>query len=53
MRNLFLLISKDLRRRWKNPAVIIGFMLIPVVFTFIFGAVFGKEVEKSLTQKNI
>lgn len=41
MIRLLQLISKDFRRKWRSPAVILGFMLIPVVFTLIFGFVFG------------
>ncbi|MGD2245624.1 MAG: ABC transporter permease [Candidatus Aminicenantes bacterium] len=48
MRNIFLLVGKDFKRKWKNPVVIIGFMLIPVVFTFIFGLVFGGDEEETL-----
>jgi ABC-2 type transport system permease protein len=48
VRNIFLLVGKDFKRKWKNPVVIIGFMLIPVVFTFIFGLVFGGDEEETL-----
>ncbi|MCP2620105.1 ABC transporter permease [Candidatus Aminicenantes bacterium AC-334-K16] len=48
MERIFFLLRKDFLRKWKNPQVIIGFMLIPLVFTFIMGAVFGRQAEISL-----
>jgi len=48
MRNIFLLISKDFIRKWKNPFVILGFLLMPLLFTLILGAVFGSSNEPSL-----
>ena len=48
MRNIPILVKKDFKRKWKNPVVILGFMLIPVVFTFIFGLVFGGQEEDTL-----
>lgn len=48
MKNIWLLIKKDFRKKWKNPIVIIGFTLIPVMFTFIFGMVFGTSGENKL-----
>lgn len=48
MRNIFLLISKDFIRKWKNPLVILGFLLMPLLFTLILGAVFGSSNEPSL-----
>lgn len=35
-------------RKWRNPVVLIGFLLIPVVFTFIFGLIFGSGDEQVL-----
>ncbi|MFC2168454.1 ABC transporter permease [Acidobacteriota bacterium] len=48
MRHIPILVKKDFKRKWKNPVVIIGFMLIPLVFTFIFGIVFGGQDEETL-----
>jgi len=48
MKRIFFLLRKDFIRKWKNPQVIIGFMLIPLVCTFIMGAVFGRQAEVSL-----
>lgn len=48
MRNILILVKKDFKRKWKNPVLILGFMLIPVLFTFIFGMVFGGEEEETL-----
>ncbi len=48
MRNILILVKKDFKRKWKNPVVILGFMLIPVLFTFIFGLVFGGQEENTL-----
>ena len=48
MRNIPILIKKDFKRKWKNPVVILGFMLIPVLFTVIFGLVFGDQEEDTL-----
>ena len=50
MKNTLLLIRKDFRRKWRNPVVLIGFLLLPVVFTFIFGIVFGSTEEQILPQ---
>lgn len=48
MKHIPILVKKDFKRKWKNPVVILGFMLIPVVFTFIFGIVFGGGDEETL-----
>jgi ABC-2 type transport system permease protein len=48
MRRVWLLVAKDFRKKWKNPVVIIGFLFIPVLFTLIFGAVFGGSGETKL-----
>lgn len=53
MKNVLLLLAKDFNRKWKNPAVIIGFLLLPLVFTFIFGLVFGPEAEETLPQISV
>lgn len=50
MKNILHLIQKDFKRKWRNPVVILGFLLIPVVFTFIFGIVFGSSEEQILPQ---
>lgn len=48
MRRVWLLVAKDFRKKWKNPVVIIGLLFIPVLFTLIFGAVFGGSGETKL-----
>lgn len=53
MRNIIHLVRKDFKRKWKNPAVILGFLLIPLVFTFIFGMVFGSGGEDTLPKVKI
>ncbi len=50
MKNVFHLIHKDFKRKWKNPVVILGFLLIPIIFTLIFGFVFGSSEEQTLPQ---
>jgi len=53
VRYIFHLVRKDFRRKWKNPAVILGFLFIPFVFTLIFGMVFGSGGEETLPQVKI
>ena len=53
MRYIFHLVRKDFKRKWKNPAVILGFLFIPFVFTLIFGMVFGSGGEETLPQVKI
>ena len=53
MKNIFLLISKDFLRKWKNPFVILGFLLMPLLFTLILGAVFGSSNEPSLPKVRV
>lgn len=53
MKNIILLVRKDFRRKWKNPIVILGFMLIPLLFTAIFGIVFNPSEDFSLPQITI
>jgi ABC-2 type transport system permease protein len=53
MKNILHLIQKDFKRKWKNPVVILGFLLIPVVFTIIFGIVFGSSEEQTLPQVSV
>ena len=48
MRRVWLLVVKDFRKKWKNPVVIIGFLFMPILFTLIFGAVFGGSGETKL-----
>jgi len=43
VKRVFLLIRKDFLRKWRNPVVIVGFMLMPLLFTAIFGLFFGKS----------
>lgn len=53
MRRVFLLVRKDFLRKWRNPVVIVGFMLMPLVFTFFFGLLFGKEGEEVLPRISV
>ena len=54
MKNIFLLTGKDFRRKWRNPVVIIGFLLIPFVFTLIFASIFGaSEDEEALPRISV
>ena len=48
MKNIFLLARKDFIRKWRNPIVIIGFLLIPIIFAFILGMIFGPSEEETL-----
>lgn len=48
MNNIFLLARKDFLRKWRNPVVLIGFILIPLVFTFILGQIFGPSEKETL-----
>lgn len=53
MKDIPLLIRKDFLRKWRNPVVIIGFMLIPVILTLIFGLIFGSSEEKILPRISV
>ncbi len=53
MRRVWLLVAKDFRKKWKNPVVIIGFLFIPILFTLIFGAVFGGSGETKLPRIHV
>lgn len=53
MKNVFHLIQKDFKRKWRNPVVILGFLFIPVIFTFIFGIVFGSSEEQILPRVSV
>jgi len=53
VKNIPLLIKKDFKRKWKNPVVIIGFVLIPVFFTLIFGMVFGSSENNILPRVSV
>lgn len=53
MKNIIHLVRKDFKRKWKNPTIILGFLLIPFVFTLIFGMVFGSGGEDTLPQVKI
>ncbi|UCC38663.1 MAG: ABC transporter permease [Candidatus Aminicenantes bacterium] len=48
MNKVFLLARKDFIRKWRNPVVIIGFLLIPLLFSFILGIIFGPSEEETL-----
>lgn len=53
MRQIPHLLGKDFKRKWRNPVVILGFMLIPLVFTLIFGMVFGSSEEQTLPKVKV
>lgn len=53
MKNILLLITKDFKRKWKNPLVILSFLLMPLLFTLILGAVFGSSNEPSLPKVRV
>jgi ABC-2 type transport system permease protein len=53
MKNILHLVRKDFKRKWKNPVVILGFLLIPVIFTLIFGIVFGSSEEQIMPQVSL
>ena len=53
MKNILLLVSKDFKRKWKNPFVILGFLLMPLLFTLILGVVFGDSNEPSLPKVRV
>jgi len=53
VKNILLLTRKDFKRKWRNPAVIIGFLLIPFAFTLIFAMVFGGAGEEERTLPRI
>jgi len=53
MKNLLLLARKDFMRKWRNPIIIIGFTLIPIVFAFIFGLIFGTSQERTLPRISV
>ncbi len=48
MKDIFLLARKDFIRKWRNPVVIAGFLLLPLIFTAMFGLIFGRAEEKTL-----
>jgi ABC-2 type transport system permease protein len=48
MNRVLLLARKDFLRKWRNPVVIVGFMLMPLVFSFLFGLIFGRGEEAAL-----
>lgn len=48
MKDIFLLARKDFIRKWRNPVVIVGFLLLPLIFTAMFGLIFGRAEEKTL-----
>lgn len=53
MKRIFLLVRKDFKRKWKNPVVIGGFLLIPVLFTLLLGSVFGRSEEDILPSVSV
>jgi ABC-2 type transport system permease protein len=48
MKRIWLLVKKDFLKKWKNPFTILGFTMIPLLFTLIFGLVFGASGETKL-----
>jgi ABC-2 type transport system permease protein len=53
MKRILLLARKDFLRKWRNPVIIVGFMLIPLLFSFLFGVIFGREREASLPRISV
>ena len=53
MKNILLLARKDFIRKWRNPIIIIGFTLIPIIFAFIFGLIFGTSQERTLPRISV
>jgi ABC-2 type transport system permease protein len=53
MKRVLLLAHKDFLRKWRNPVVIVGFMLMPLVFSFLFGVIFGREEETALPRISV
>lgn len=53
MKNIFLLARKDFIRKWRNPIIIIGFLLIPIIFSFILGMIFGPSEEETLPRIHV
>ena len=47
MRTLVLLLQKDLRRAWRNPAGPLVFLAIPLVITGIIGLIFGPKSNQT------
>jgi ABC-2 type transport system permease protein len=48
MKQVFLIVSNDLKRRLRAPVAVILLMLIPVVITLIIGLVFGRSGDVDL-----
>jgi ABC-2 type transport system permease protein len=46
-------VRKDFLRKWRSPVVIIGFILIPVILTVIFGMIFGSGKENIMPKISI
>lgn len=53
MKNTLHLFKKDVDRKWKNPWVILGFLLLPVFFTLIFALAFGGSDAEILPQLDL
>lgn len=53
MKRILLLAIKDFQRRWRNPFIILGYIMIPIIFTMILGMVFGSSDEPSLPQVKV
>lgn len=53
MKNIFLLARKDFIRKWRNPIIIIGFLLIPIIFSSILGMIFGGSEEEALPRIHV
>jgi ABC-2 type transport system permease protein len=53
MKDIFLLARKDFIRKWRNPVVIMGFLLLPLIFTAMFGLIFGRAEEKTLPRISV
>jgi len=53
VKNVFLLARKDFIRKWRNPLILIGFILIPLIFTLIFSLIFGTKEESTVPRISV
>ena len=53
MKRIFLLAGKDFKRKWQNPFIILGYIMLPLIFTLILGLVFGSSDEPNLPQVKV
>ncbi|KPJ59513.1 MAG: hypothetical protein AMJ46_10880 [Latescibacteria bacterium DG_63] len=48
MRQVILIVMKDLRRRLRSPVAVVSMMFIPIVITLVIGLVFGRSGQVEL-----